>query len=291
MASTWSGVAESTYSWETRLRGETLTDGPVGEESLLLSILCRVIFMTADSSHEAVRWCCVARLSTPVPLLLLRAKLCASLLACGLLELCGPRRTWRSSPVGRCRDCACDCHLAAVPIQRAGTPTALINRWCVVKALGDRSQTSSALPRGEGHQHAARTCDFLLWTATGGCMCVCRWTASLTSVDIMLIDCEVRRVNAMLLSRCGVDKVTLHTSHWKTQQYPNAIQVETWKQSVNEPTHRAKVEWEDFFPSNSISFPCFPFRSPFKWALCRFREEIHNMNKVIIQTQIYLCFP
>ena len=44
-------------------------------------------------------------------------------------------------------------------------------------------------------------------------MCVCILNASLTTVDIKLIYCEVRRVNAMLLSRCGVDKVTLHTSH------------------------------------------------------------------------------
>lgn len=67
---------------------------------------------------------------------------------------------------------------------------------------------------------------------------------------------------------------------------------------VNEPKHRAKVGWEDFFPSYSIILLCFLIRPPLNGHFVDLEKKIqtlnfnlYNMNKVIIQTKTYLCFP
>lgn len=92
----WPGIAESTYSGERRQWGETVTDGPTEEESLLLSIFCRSIFMAVEPQRliscafcEAMWLCTVSKHALPTSglLLLLGIKLRVSLSARRLLEL------------------------------------------------------------------------------------------------------------------------------------------------------------------------------------------------------------
>lgn len=94
-----------------------------------------------------------------IPLFSLPIKLCASLSASSLLEICRVWRTDSRAPRGQLPRLSL-CHLAEVP---SNTVSRSVNRWRVVKAPGDRSR-SKRLPfsRHRGRWKTSRTCDHLL---------------------------------------------------------------------------------------------------------------------------------
>lgn len=109
------------------------------------------------------------RLPTPVLLLWLSIKLCVSLSAHRLLELC---RAWHTGSLAPrvsacCHDCAFVSHLAEVP---SNTVHSLTDG---VLSKPSETRVKQALPSPEVRATGKppKTCDYLLWTATGGCMC------------------------------------------------------------------------------------------------------------------------
>ncbi len=174
------------------------------------------------------------RLPTLMLLLLLSIKLCVSLSAHRLLELC---RAWRTdSPAPRvsacCHDCAFVSHLAEVPSNTVGPPQHSLTDGVLSKPSETRVKQALPSPGVRATGKPPKTCDYLLWTATGGCMraqvwCV-NWTAShKCCVDITLIESEIRRVNTMLESAVVELIRSPCTAHWKTLFYQNVIQLET----------------------------------------------------------------